>query len=301
MSDDATSSAARQRTLGPWWFGAALLTAVILVVVGVQLIRQHGLVPATPARCDAAALASNDIPAGAVSISLCDNPVEPTLAMATPPDALVEDIAEVVHTYRNLPRTGGEICTDDLGPRFDLVFSYAGRDPVRLTGELYGCAKIGERHGAGAVLATFLDRLQAQRAHQQPWPGPVTPPECPVENHRWSYRIPAPAELIAGQLCVVAHDEQLSPIRPVALSGREWTTLRDDLAANSHPDDPNTAESGDCDRSRYLVATNAFGEQMNIQIHCSGQAWWSSTVRGGNTMRWDPSPTAWDVIDRLTR
>lgn len=300
MSNAATSPDLPHRAA--WWFAPALLTAVILVVVAVQLVRQNTMSAPAAALCDVTdAQHLHEIPGGAVSVSLCDDPVQPGLSIGVPPDALVEDIDDVIAAYRGLSLDHGNVCTQELGPRFDLVFSYAGGRPVRLSGEYYGCRKIGERYGAGIVLETFLDRLAAQRTHQQPWPRRVAGPACPAQDFRRTYLVPKPETLTEGVVCVVDPGVEPLTFRAITLTGADWAILRADMTENSHPDDPNNAVSGECDRAAYLMATNAFGEQVNVQIHCSGQGWWPPTVRSDPTMRWDLSPASRAIIERLTR
>lgn len=234
-------------------------------------------------------------------MSLCDNPVEPGLAVGAPPDALTEGIDLVAAAYRGLSREHPQVCTHDLGPRFDLVFNYPNRAQVRLTGAHYGCREIGNRYGARTVLETFLEQLRLQRLRQQPWSQNVAAPSCPREDFRQTYLVPAPAELTRAALCVPSPDGDLTGIRTVGLSDSDLVLLRTDLVAHSEAVGPNTASGPECTGlGWYLVATNSYGEQLNIQIQCNWRAGWAPALRAEETMRWDVSPETRALIERLS-
>jgi len=293
------------RTARSWWFGPALLTAVILMVAGVQVIRQSTVLPSVAATCDAELPAADQLPTGAISVSLCD--ITDSTAMvqqAAPVDALVEGVDELVAAYQQLPSTPPfEVCLQTV-PRVGLVFSYPDGTHVRLAPDADGCDRIGDRYGLAALIIAFVDRLVAQRTRQQPWTGPTAAPVCPFEHDRRSWVTPVPGDLTNGsaRLCVTSTRPDSTELsRAVRPSSAEWAILQADLVENSA-----RAKSGDesafgCDTVRQLVATNAYGDQLTIQIHGNGNGWWQVPFQAEETwMKWQPSTRARAIIDRLT-
>lgn len=295
------------------WAPVAVVAALALVaVVIVQSVRQAGVPagpPPPPVGCDAPVAPGRELPTGATAVMLCDTPVEPMLHVAAPPDALTTDVAAVVETYRRLPtmpRQPG--CTADLGPSFELVFTYVGRGPVRIRGDLYGCWGIGDRAGSRAVFDTFVDRLRAQRSGRGPWTSAVLPPSCGngplVGLPGASYLVPTPTELAGGGavLCVTTAAPSGDPHREVPIEPATWAQLQADLVANSRPGE---APGHDCRkdespprtvRRRTLVATNSYGDRILISLGCAEVGGWMTAVRYGQSMRWEPSPSVRDLL-----
>lgn len=306
---DRTPRQSRIRLLFP-----LVAAAVALLVVGGFLIRNAATDPDAPiagtpaehlqvaANCEPSDTEPSDTPpADAVSVSLCDQSFEPGM-MLSPPDALVDNIDQLIAAFDELEMSSPDMmCTEELGPAYDLVFTAADGSTTVLRGEIYGCRTVGERVGADIYLAQFTELLLEQRAERGAWREATDGAVC----GKTSWIVATPETADGDALLCLPNDDGTH--REVTVEGDDLATLRDDLAANTVP--AGDAER-ECSDRVVLVLSTSYGDQLSIDIRCGVGQWLTAAPSGeasgeargearGEVLQWQLSPQSQEIIQRL--
>lgn len=238
------------------------------------------------------------VPNGALSVRLCRGEAVP---IEIPRDALVTEVDEVAAAVNGLEVAGPDrFCTQELGPGFQLVFTYPDDTSVVASGGLYGCREVVvhgvERTGADVPWERFLELLQSQRQQMDPPPastlepldcptGPVTPSTTPLGR---------PQDLVSAVYC--AEDVVGSGAwRRADIAPADLAALLTDMRENSKPN----AGYVDCDVRPPLpriVGITAWGDRIEVRAQCTG-GWFELDART-NTV-WSPGDRARPLLERL--
>lgn len=250
---------------------------------------------------------AGDIPGDALRLRLCPSG-EPELQQFAPLDALDgPGVAEVLKVLRELPRaTAVQTCTAELGPEFQLVAEYSGREPVVLQLQLYGCRTVGTstdlRLGASQVLDAFRTQLAAQRqATTAPGavdrPGPV----CGSLLLPTTSVIPVAAtDVVNGVLCNYGSRDAIAPTSTKPLTAAQIAAVVADMKARSRPWQPMTCpKAPTSDRYLSLALTNAWGDVLLVTPDaCAG---FYTYIVGGDQFQWQPRGAAGKLLATLAR
>lgn len=106
------------------------------------------------------------VPDGAVAVRLCQGP---GTEIDVPDEPLLTDVQGLADLINDLPETGEpEMCTNELGPGYRLVFSYPDGSTFVVSSQQYGCRlnMVGStyRSDADAPWDGFMERLDQQNA-----------------------------------------------------------------------------------------------------------------------------------------
>lgn len=307
----------RRRAIG----GVAAVLTVAAIAVGVPLAVQAGdgdPLPADDTVTDVSGscppprrdtqnwtpvTGPDTVPDGAVSVRLC-NPGG-AIRWQQPSDALTTDVDEVAAAVNRLPEQPGrqnQACPMDLGPTWDLVFTWPDGRTQTVRGESFGCGGVevgsvvrGGRDDGEQPLNRFTSALVDQRAAS-------TPPEDLRVSLACDNGLDGPATtmvpdggepaLTRAVLC------RMDPQRPGR--SRSIPIPEDDLAVLTQDLRRHRSSGSDtCGRETndlQIVGQNAWGDRVVISGDCGG-----FFVAGGDEEFWNPGPKARTVLDRLTR
>lgn len=109
--------------------------------------------------------APDAVPPGAQAVRLCQGP---GTEIEVPDDPLLTDVQSLADLVNDLPETEApEMCTNELGPGYRMVFSYADGSTFVVSSQQYGCRLnvVGStyRSDADAPWDGFMARLDDQQ------------------------------------------------------------------------------------------------------------------------------------------
>lgn len=237
------------------------------------------------------------VPDGAISVRLCEGDAVP---IDVPRDALVTQVDDVAAAVNGLElATPDRACTQELGPGFQLVFTYPDDTSVVAAGGLYGCRDVivhgVERTGADVPWERFIELLQSQREQMDPPPAStLEPPDCARAGTPSTTPLGRPQDLVAAVYCaedVVGSEAwRRAEITPTDLAAL-LTDMREKSRAN--------AGYVDCDVRPPLpriVGLTAWGDRVDVRAQCTG-GWFELDART-NTV-WSPGDRARTILERL--
>lgn len=230
------------------------------------------------------------VPDGATSVRLCDGNEIP---IEVPKDALVTDVDTLAAAVNDLePKATDAMCTMDLGPAYQLVFTYPDGSTTVASGELYGCDDVvvhgAVRTGAYEPWEKFIALLRAQRASLDP-PAPADPStiDCPGSGGFGRQGAGQVTDLVVAKLCVGG--------KQAAISADELQQLVADVAANT----TRSAAYVSCAAESplpALVGATAWGDRVVVASEC-GTGWF--VVDSTDHSVWRPGTAATTLIERL--
>jgi hypothetical protein len=188
-AEDRARRTRRRTATAAALLGTAGVVAVVAVAVSVLGPADPGTDPAGPVASDTPAPADipdcppapegaspdpmdeidpsapDAVPPGAQAVRLCQGP---GTEIEVPDDPLLTDVQGLADLVNDLPKTGEpEMCTNELGPGYRLVFSYPDGSTFVVSSQQYGCRLnvVGStyRSDADAPWEGFKERLKAQQ------------------------------------------------------------------------------------------------------------------------------------------
>ncbi|HVK29578.1 MAG TPA: hypothetical protein VM575_14645 [Nocardioides sp.] len=234
------------------------------------------------------------VPDGATSVRLCGGN---EFAIDLPADALVTDVDALAAAVNDLdPKAPDAMCTMDLGPRYQLVFSYPDESTTVVSGDLYGCHDVVvngvERTGADEPWERFIDLLRAQREQLDP-PAPVDAPtiDCATSG---TPSVGRAQDLAAAVLCVESPEGSGQPQRAV-FSNAEVAVLRADIADRAHYTTGMPRCAAPTAFIRIVVVTT-WGDRLDLQPSCHLSHFQTSPASG---LAWNPTDETQAILERL--
>lgn len=242
-------------------------------------------------------LPAQGVPAGAIALRICPAGV-PELMLIPPNDELTTRLDEVIAKINALPAGGpDQVCTSEMGPAYRLVFTYRGRTPVVVDGQLYGCRILGSpqrfRNGADKILTELVDRWTKQRAAQGEYAPPPRPnPWCLGGPFVGSVLPVVVTTAVAAHACVYDQAGSASARVERTLSAAQFEVVRADLGARVR------SVGQTCDLApKAIVLANLYGDLLTLSGSTCGRWYYTE----GNVPReWDPGPAAKAILERLT-
>jgi hypothetical protein len=214
-----------------------------------------------------------------------------------PADLLVTDPGRVAETVNAQPVVDPSVdtpCSLELGPAYQLVFSYRDGSTAVASGQLYGCRPlfVGDttRSGADAPWDTFLSLLREQRRHSTPAATlDAGTPSCETAYALGPTPIGGPDEIVAGRFCALVGNRWVeAPARP----GDIEAIVGDFRAAEPM----RTASVACLDRRQWtVVGVTAWADLAKLQSECGFYA-----GKGPDAADAAPiSPRVKHIVDRL--
>ena len=234
----------------------------------------------------------SDVPQGATSVRLCAGSGTP---VAVPEDALVTDVDDLAATIDGLePQPPDAACTLELGPGYQLVFTYPDGATVVADGGLYGCRVVTvggvARVGSQEVWDRFARLLRAQRERLTP---PAAPdPAALTCTEATPGQRPGPGVARAGDLALAVlcvGDGR------AAIPADDLAVLRADMAAHTQRYGPVV----DCATGPPLpriVGLSAWGDPIEIASECGNSHFVTDPATHAV---WQPGPAATAIVERL--
>lgn len=242
-------------------------------------------------------LPAQGVPAGAIALRICPAGA-PELMLIPPNDELTTGLDEVIAKINALPAGGpDQVCTSEMGPAYRLVFTYRGRTPVVVDGQLYGCRILGSpqrfRNGADKILTELVDRWTKQRAAQgESAPPPRPNPWCLGGPYVGSVMPVAVTNAVAAHACVYDQTTSVTARVERTLSAAQFGVVRADLNARVR------SVSQTCDLApKSIVVANLYGDLLSLRGSTCGRWYFTSE---NDTREWDPGPAAQAILERLT-
>ncbi len=310
--DRARSQARRARRTRLLAVGGA--AAVVIASVGAGIVVQRNgdndvrvatnrpsVDPLTAAPCpkepvDAQTQVGPDhVPDGATSVRLCQgkgNPID------IPFDALTTMVDEVAASVNDLPDLPSDAaCTMELGPGYQLAFTYPDGKQIIASGELYGCRPIVvdgvERQGADVPLQRFVDLLREQRSLlSAPASTGSVEPDC-GSGFIEAPMIGTAADLSVAVLCIQSSDGMAW--RQAEVTAPDVAVLRDDMATHTQ-ESAGVVDCASAPPFPVIVGRTAWGDLVVTPSDCAAGRF--VTDQRSNSV-WTPGPEAQKVIDRL--
>lgn len=234
------------------------------------------------------------VPDGATSVRLCGGNEIP---IEVPKDALVTDVDTLAAAVNDLdPKATDAMCTMDLGPAYQLVFTYPDGSTTVASGELYGCDDVvvhgAVRTGAYEPWEKFIALLRAQRASLDP-PAPVDAStiDCAISGMPSVGRA---QDLAAAVLCVESPEQSGEPQR-AAFSTAEVAVLRADLADRAHYTRGMPRCAAPPAFIRIVVFTT-WGDRLDLQPSCYLSHFQTSPA---SSLAWNPTDETQSILERL--
>lgn len=262
--------------------------------------------PFEPEGCvgvQAGELSTSELPGGVVpaapeAVWLCGKGLDPAIAPAGPLEPLTGAAAQsAVDLYNALPLPDpNQACTEELGPSYFVVHSYA--DGTRLPVEIqdYGCRVVAAGADVRVDSMTYLDGLvglwnEQREASGVPMerPAPIcsaTPSIIPVD---------LAGDFTAGYACRNLFDDGQGGERgEEALAPELLESVVELAAASSYPlpaEDPWPASTNDA-----LVLLNQYGDPLQLMRMDDGTYQW---LVGDQWIAWEPPSAVAVELDQL--
>lgn len=235
---------------------------------------------------------------GASSVRLCGGN---EIAIDVPKDALVTDVDELAEAVNGLDAASPDLaCTMELGPAYQLVFSYPDGSTIVASGELYGCRPVVvngvERTGADEPWEKFIELLRAQRRQlEAPAPVDASSIDCPAATDISAVQSVGRAQdLAVAVYCAEPYLGSGGWIR-AEIPAADLTTLVADIRSNTEEN----AGFVDCDVSPpvpRIIGLTAWGDRVDLQAQCTN-GWFTVDVATNSV--WSPSAGATAILERL--
>jgi hypothetical protein len=265
--------------------------------------------------CADRAVPASEVPIDVVAARMCatDNGLARWYA---PQDSLHADLApliELLGSLEPLPESTDEdryYCTDDGGVGFDLRLALASGEVVSVPGDTGGCStvRIGDQDvvGSDEVVATFLDRIAAQRASSGPADVVAELPlgcesDTAFSDHVLS-RTGDPADLVRAVSCSMPDSGGWGDVVPI--TSRQVAILMADLAQGTRKDQgfANLPCGKDDFYNQDIVGQTSSGDVVALRGACGVfLVTDASSTAAADEEYWYPSPEAQRILDRLRR